>query len=167
MWPVASPSPVDPAWAGDEEFMALALAEAAAAARRGEVPVGAVVIGGDGQLLAGAGNRTVELADPAGHAEILALREAGRVMKNYRLADCTVYVTLEPCVMCAGAMVHARIKRLVYGAIDPKGGGVASLYRVGGDGLLNHRFAVTGGVSAEAAAAMLKGFFRERRRSAG
>ncbi len=148
----------------DEKYMRLALAEAEAAADRGEVPVGAVVVNAAGQILARAGNRTVELADPVGHAEILALREAARVAGNYRLADCTVYATLEPCVMCAGAMVHARVRRLVYGATDPKGGGVESLYRVGVDGLLNHCFQVTGGVLGETAAAMLQGFFRERRR---
>jgi len=147
----------------DERFMELALAEARAAAGRGEVPVGAVVVDGDGLLLAGAGNRTIELADPTGHAEILAMREAARLLGNYRLTGCTVYVTLEPCVMCAGAMVHARVARLVYGAVDPKGGGVDSFYRVGVDGHLNHRFAVTGGVLDEAAASMLKDFFRERR----
>lgn len=150
----------------DEQFMRLALAEAEAAAGCGEVPVGAVVVAADGRILARAGNRTIALADSAGHAEILALREAGRVAGNYRLSGCTVYATLEPCVMCAGAMVHARIARLVYGAIDPKAGGVESLYRVGVDGLLNHSFSVTSGVLAEASAEVLKGFFRERRLAA-
>ena len=150
----------------DEEFMGLALAEAEAAAGRGEVPVGAVVVDAAGQILARAGNRTIELADPAGHAEILAMREAARALGNYRLSGCTIYATLEPCVMCAGAMVHARIARLVYGAIDPKGGGVVSLYRVGVDGLLNHAFLVTGGVLAEESGAALKTFFRERRNGA-
>lgn len=151
----------------DEEYMRLALAEAEAAAGCGEVPVGALVVDADGRILARAGNLTIALADPAGHAEILALREAGRVTGNYRLTGCTIYATLEPCVMCAGAMVHARIARLVYGAIDPKAGGVESLYRVGVDGRLNHRLTVTGGVLAEAASTLLKGFFRERRLAAG
>ena len=164
---MSDPIRTDPALAGDEAFMALALSEAVAASERGEVPVGAVVIGADGRVLGRSANRTIELADPSGHAEILALREAGQALGNYRLTGCTVYVTLEPCVMCAGAMVHARICRLVYGAIDPKGGGVDSLYRVGVDGLLNHRFLVTGGVLADSASEMLKGFFRERRRAAG
>lgn len=159
-------APICTAAAVDEAWMRLALAEAEAAAGRGEVPVGAVVVAADGLLLARAGNRTIELADPAGHAEMLALREAARVAGNYRLTGCTIYATLEPCVMCAGAMVHARVGRLVYGAVDPKGGGVESLYRVGVDGLLNHRFAVTGGVLGEAATAVLKGFFQGRR-SAG
>lgn len=166
-WPVARLAGSTSETAADEEYMRLALAEAEAAAGCGEVPVGAVVVDGDGRILARAGNRTIALADPAGHAEILALREAARVLGNYRLSGCTVYVTLEPCVMCAGAMVHARVGRLVYGAVDPKGGGVESLYRVGGDGLLNHRFAVTGGVLAAAAAELLRGFFRERRLAAG
>lgn len=147
----------------DEQFMRLALAEATSAAGRGEVPVGAVVVDPDGRVLGCSGNRTIELADPAGHAEILAMREAGRVLGNYRLTGCTVYATLEPCVMCAGAMVHARVGRLVFGAIDPKAGGVESLYQVGVDGLLNHRFAVTDGVLAEESGAVLKRFFRERR----
>jgi tRNA(adenine34) deaminase len=147
--------------------MRLALAEAVAAAAGGEVPVGAVVVDPEGRILARAGNRTINPADPAGHAEILAMREAARVLGNYRLTGCTVYVTLEPCVMCAGAMVHARVGRLVFGATDPKGGGVESLYRVGVDGLLNHCFSVTGGVLAEAAAEVLKGFFRERRQAGG
>ncbi len=153
--------------AADTEYMRLALAEAVAAAAGGEVPVGAVVVDPEGRILARAGNRTINPADPAGHAEILAMREAARVLGNYRLTGCTVYVTLEPCVMCAGAMVHARVGRLVFGATDPKGGGVESLYRVGVDGLLNHCFSVTGGVLAEAAAEVLKGFFRERRQAGG
>lgn len=160
---MSSPNPLPPDLAADEEYMRLALAEAEAAAGLGEVPVGAVVVGVDGRVLGRSGNRTIELADPAGHAEILALREAGRALGNYRLTGCTIYATLEPCVMCAGAMVHARVARLVYGAIDPKAGGVESLYRVGGDGLLNHCFALTGGVLAEESGAVLKKFFRERR----
>lgn len=147
--------------------MRLALVEAEAAAGGGEVPVGALVVAADGRILARAGNRTIALADPAGHAEILALREAAQVLGNYRLSGCTIYATLEPCVMCAGAMVHARIARLVYGAIDPKAGGVESLFRIGVDERLNHRFAVTGGVLAEAASTLLKDFFRERRNGAG
>ncbi len=147
----------------DEHFMHLALAEARAAAVRGEVPVGAVLVDAAGQLLARAGNRTIEHNDPLGHAEILVLREGSRILRNYRLSGCTIYVTLEPCVMCAGAMVHARLARVVHGATDPKGGGVSSLYQVGTDGLLNHRFLVTGGVLAEEAAGLLQKFFRERR----
>jgi tRNA(adenine34) deaminase len=147
----------------DEHFMHLALDEARAAAERGEVPVGAVLVDAGRRLLAGAGNRIIEGNDPLGHAEILVLREGARILRNYRLTGCTIYVTLEPCVMCAGAMVHARLARVVHGASDPKGGALSSLYRVGTDGLLNHRFQVTGGVLAGEAAALLQEFFRERR----
>jgi tRNA(adenine34) deaminase len=143
--------------------MRLALAEARTAGLRGEVPVGAVLVDDGGRLLAGAGNRTIELNDPAGHAEILTLRAAALILGNYRLSGCVIHVTLEPCVMCAGAMVHARLARVVYGASDPKGGGLASLYRVGTDGLLNHRFPVIGGVLADESADLLRQFFRERR----
>ncbi len=147
----------------DAQYMALALDEARAAADRGEVPVGAVVVGPTGGLLARDSNRVIELADPGGHAEMLAMRRAGRTLGNYRLTGCTLYVTLEPCVMCAGAMVHARIKRLVYGATDPKTGAIASVYQVGRDGLLNHRLEVSGGVLADQAASLLREFFRARR----
>ena len=162
---VSSPELVSQELLADEDFMRLALAEATAAALRGEVPVGAVVVAPDGRLLARAGNRTIDPADPTGHAEILAMREAARVLGNYRLTGATVYVTLEPCLMCAGAMVHARVGRVVYAATDPKSGAVTSLYRVGGDGLLNHSFEVTVGVLAEQAAEQLRSFFRERRRA--
>ena len=147
----------------DEYFMRLALAEAKAAGERGEVPVGAVLVDAAGRLLAGAGNRTIENNDPLGHAEILVMREGARILRNYRLTGCTIYVTLEPCVMCAGAMVHARLARVVHGAGDPKGGGLSSLYRIGTDGLLNHTFQVTGGILAGEAAELLREFFRERR----
>ena len=143
--------------------MELALAQAQQAAGRGEVPVGAVVVSPEGELLAGDGNRTIELADPSAHAEMLAMRAAGIRLGNYRLTGCTLYVTLEPCVMCAGAMVHGRIGRLVYGATDPKTGAIESVYRIGSDGCLNHCFAVTGGVLADEAATLLRNFFKERR----
>lgn len=151
----------------DEYFMRLALAEARQAGVRGEVPVGAVLVDEAGQMLAGAGNRTIELSDPAGHAEILTLREGARIKRNYRLVGCTLFVTLESCIMCAGAMVHARLARVVYGAADPKGGALDSLYRVGTDGRLNHRFLVSGGVLAGEAASLLQQFFRERRMARG
>ncbi|MBU0673767.1 MAG: tRNA adenosine(34) deaminase TadA [Proteobacteria bacterium] len=147
----------------DEQYMGLALAEARIAAEAGEVPVGAVVVDGSGQVISRAGNRSVTLNDPSGHAEMLALRQAGEATGNYRLTDCSVFVTLEPCVMCAGAMIHARIKRLVYGATDPKTGGVDSCYRVGSDGLLNHDFEITSGVMADESSRMLQAFFKERR----
>lgn len=145
--------------------MELALAAARDAATRGEVPVGAVVVDPDGGLLACDGNRTIGLADPSAHAEMLAMRAAGSKLGNYRLTGCTLYVTLEPCVMCAGAMVHARIGRLVYGATDPKTGAIESVYRIGCDGRLNHRFEVLGGVMAAEAASLLRDFFKTRRNS--
>ena len=145
------------------QFMELALAQAREAATRGEVPVGAVVVSPAGELLASDGNRTIELADPSAHAEMLAMRAAGIKLGNYRLTGCTLYVSLEPCVMCAGAMVHARIGRLVYGATDPKTGAIESVYQIGCDGRLNHRLEVEGGILADEAASLLRNFFRERR----
>ncbi|MEN8142781.1 MAG: tRNA adenosine(34) deaminase TadA [Thermodesulfobacteriota bacterium] len=147
----------------DEHFMEIALDEARQVALLGEVPVGAVVVDPEGKVLGRSGNRPIELNDPAGHAEMLAMRQAAAALDNYRLTGCTIYVTLEPCPMCAGAMVHARIERVVYGAEDSKGGGLVSKYRIGSDGLLNHSLQVEGGVLADEAAGLLKGFFRERR----
>ncbi len=143
--------------------MALALAEAEKAGRRGEVPVGALLVDRQGRVLAADGNRTIELSDPCGHAEILVLRAAGRRLANYRLLDTTLYVTLEPCAMCAAALVHARVARLVFGAVDPKAGGVVSRYAIGRDRKLNHGFALAQGLMAVESAAMLKDFFRQRR----
>ena len=150
-----------------EQYMAVALAEAHFAAERGEVPIGAVLVGSDGQILAQNGNRTIELCDPGAHAEMLVLRQAGRLLGNYRLPGTTLYVTLEPCVMCAGALVHARVSRLVYGAVDPKGGGVVSLFQVGQDTRLNHLLAVESGLLAAESAILLKDFFRRRRGGTG
>jgi len=149
--------------ASPEQYMTAALAEARLAAARGEVPIGAVLVDSDGQIIARDGNRTIELCDPGAHAEMLVLRQAGRLLGNYRLPGTTLYVTLEPCVMCAGALVHARVSRLVYGAIDPKAGGVVSLFQVGQDTRLNHLLAVEGGLLAEESASLLKDFFRQRR----
>ncbi|OGQ94513.1 MAG: tRNA-specific adenosine deaminase [Deltaproteobacteria bacterium RIFOXYD12_FULL_57_12] len=149
----------------DEAMMRLALQEAQAAAARGEVPVGAVLVDRQGAILAAAGNRTIELHDPAGHAELLALRAAGRLLGNYRLAGVTLYVTLEPCVMCAGAMIHARIERLVFGTRDPKTGGVVSLYPIGQDNRLNHAFLLREGVLAAECAGLLQEFFKARRKN--
>ena len=146
----------------DEHLMRLALAEAEESGRRGEVPVGAVLVVDD-QVVARAGNRTVGALDPVGHAEIRVLRRAALALTNYRLPGATLYVTLEPCPMCAGALVHARISRLVFGAADPKGGGVVSRYTIGTDGLLNHGFAVTGGVLAGPCSRILREFFQKRR----
>jgi tRNA(adenine34) deaminase len=146
----------------DEEFMRLALAEAEKALLAGEVPVGAVVVRG-GEVIASAHNGPVGLRDPSAHAEILALRRAAAAQGNYRLAGTTLYVTIEPCLMCAGALIHARVSRLVFGAPDPKGGAVVSLYAVLQDGRLNHRVEVTGGVLREACSEILSRFFREKR----
>jgi tRNA(adenine34) deaminase len=146
----------------DVRFMRTALDEARAAAERGEVPVGAVVVLND-EIIARAGNRTIGDCDPTAHAEIIALREASKRLGNYRLAGAELYVTIEPCAMCAGAMIQARIARLVYGAEDAKGGAAHSCFAVLDHPQLNHRVAVTSGVLAEDAAAALKDFFAARR----
>ena len=142
--------------------MRKALEEARLAAEAGEVPIGAVLVQGE-QLLARASNRTIRDCDPTAHAEIVALREAARVLGNYRMPGTTLYVTLEPCAMCAGAVVQARVDRLVYGADDPKGGAVSSCFSVLSHPKLNHRVDVTSGVLAEESAAILQSFFAVRR----
>jgi tRNA(adenine34) deaminase len=147
----------------DEWFMRRALEMAEKSSGRNEVPVGAVLVDEAGNILAAAGNSTVSSHDPAGHAEIRVLRLAAGRLANYRLPGTTMYVTLEPCAMCAAAMVHARIRRLVYGAADPKTGAVVSKYRIGSDGLLNHVLLVTGGVLAAECGHVLKNFFQKRR----
>lgn len=147
----------------DIYFMGLALEEARRAEKVGEVPVGAVIIDAQQNILAAAGNSSITDSDPAGHAEINVLRMAGKKESNYRLLNSTLYVTVEPCVMCAGAMVHARIGRLVYGASDPKAGGVISCYQVGGDGKLNHKLNIEGGVLAEECGELLTSFFKKKR----
>lgn len=146
----------------DEKFMALALEEATRAAELGEVPIGAVVVH-DGEVIARAGNRRETDADPAAHAEFSALMRASRVLGRWRLTGCTVYVTLEPCLMCAGLMVNARIDRCVYGAPDPKGGALGTLFDVSHDRRLNHEFAVTSGVLEDECASVLREFFQARR----
>jgi tRNA(adenine34) deaminase len=146
----------------DEQFMRLALAEAEKAIQEGEVPVGAVVVRG-GEVIASAHNGPVGLNDPSAHAEILALRRAAAAEGNYRLAGATLYVTIEPCLMCSGALIQARVSRLVFGSPDPKGGAVVSLYGVLEDARLNHRVDVTGGVLKEACSEILSRFFREKR----
>ena len=143
--------------------MAAALAEAAKAAAAGEVPVGAVVVR-DGEVIARGRNRPIKTADPTAHAEVVALRRAARKAGNYRLADCDLYVTVEPCAMCLGALVQARVRRLVFGAADPKAGAVSSVM-VFPFGRLNHRPEVVAGVLAEESAALLRAFFRARRKS--
>lgn len=149
----------------DEKFMALALEEATRAAELGEVPIGAVVVH-DGEVIARAGNRRETDADPAAHAEFSALMRASRVLGRWRLTGCTVYVTLEPCLMCAGLMVNSRIDRCVFGAPDPKGGAVGTLYDVSHDARLNHEFEVEGGVLEADCAEVLRAFFKRRRAEA-
>jgi len=146
----------------DEKWMRIALAEAGRAREAGEVPVGAVIVR-KGGLLASARNSPISLHDPSAHAEILVIRAAAAVVGNYRLAGTTLYVTLEPCLMCAGAILHARIERLVFGAADPKGGAAVSLYRLFEDRRLNHAVAVTEGILRKACADILSGFFQEKR----
>jgi tRNA(adenine34) deaminase len=146
----------------DIEFMREALAEARAAAATGEVPVGAVLVH-DGKILARSGNRTIRDCDPTAHAEIVVLREAARRLGNYRLPDTTLYVTIEPCSMCAGAIIQARVPRLVYGADDPKGGAVRSCFDVLSHPRLNHQVEVASGILADDCAAVIQFFFAERR----
>ncbi|CDQ12268.1 tRNA-specific adenosine deaminase [Acidithiobacillus ferrivorans] len=151
----------------DLAWMTLALDYAARGAIQGEVPVGAVLLGADGHLLAAAHNTPVQSHDPSAHAEMLVLRQAAQVLQNYRLTGATLYVTLEPCVMCIGAMLHARVARLVYAASDPKTGAVESLYHLLEDGRFNHRIVTEGGVLAAPSATLLRNFFRARRRGKG
>jgi tRNA(adenine34) deaminase len=146
----------------DDDAMRLALDEALAAQAHDDVPIGAVVVR-DGVVIARRHNERELTGDPTAHAEVLALRDAAAVVGHWRLPDCTLYVTLEPCVMCAGALVNARIGRVVYGAVDPKAGAVQSLYEVCADARLNHRPPVSAGVLAEQCSGLLKAFFAARR----
>jgi tRNA(adenine34) deaminase len=146
----------------DIQIMQEALAEARAAAEAGEVPIGAVVVY-DGKILARSGNRTIRDCDPTAHAEIVVLREAARRLGNYRLADTILYVTIEPCTMCAGAIIQARVPRLVYGADDPKGGAVRSCFEILSNAHLNHQVEVSFGILAADCAAILQSFFAARR----
>ena len=143
--------------------MQLAIHQAELAAENGEIPVGAVLVL-NGTLLASAGNSPISTNDPTAHAEILALREAAKKINNYRLVDSTMYVTLEPCPMCTGALIHARVARIVYGTEDPKTGALTSVYQIGADGKLNHGFEITGGIEKERCAELLKRFFSSRRK---
>ncbi len=142
--------------------MQAALELAAQAAAVGEVPVGAVVVR-DGAIIGRGHNQPIRQADPTAHAEIMAMREASRVLGNYRLTDCELYVTLEPCVMCAGAMMHARIRRVIYGAQDPKTGACGSAIDLFAEPQLNHHATVSGGVLAADAVSLLRAFFAQRR----
>ena len=146
----------------DERFMRMALEEAAVAAEEGEVPIGAVVVC-DGEAVARAHNRRETDHDPSAHAEFSAMVAASRALGRWRLTGCTVYVTLEPCLMCAGLMVNARVSRCVYGASDPKAGALGTLYDLSCDPRLNHEFPVTPGVLADECAELLREFFRVRR----
>jgi tRNA(adenine34) deaminase len=147
----------------DDWWMGRALVQARAAALRGEVPVGAVLVGAEG-MLAEAGNGPIGRQDPTAHAEILVLRAGASTRGNYRLSGTTLYVTLEPCLMCMGALLHARVDRLVYGAVDPKSGAADSLYSIGRDCRLNHSLTVSGGVLAAECAELLRTFFQNRRK---
>jgi tRNA(adenine34) deaminase len=148
----------------DAQWMRQALAAASEARERDEVPVGACVVAGDGTLLGVAGNRTRTDCDPTAHAEIIALREAARAFGNYRLTDATVYSTIEPCAMCAGALIQARVKRLVYGARDERFGAVESQLRICDTGSLNHRVEITSGVLEAECRQIMQEFFRLRRK---
>ena len=156
------PTTIDVLLPSDELFMQEALRDAQRALEMGEVPVGAVVVC-DGVILAHGWNRNLTGNDPTAHAEIVALREAGAIIGNHRLGDCELFATIEPCAMCAGALVHARIKRLVYGADDPKAGAVHSVVQVLNHPQLNHLMEVKGGVLAGQCAEVLQAFFRAKR----
>lgn len=147
----------------DEAMMRLALAQASLAIHDGEVPVGAVIVDAGGQIVGHGFNQTISRNDPSAHAEIVALRAAGTLMENYRLPGATLYVTLEPCMMCIGAMIHARLARVVFGASDPKTGACGSVVRLQDIDQLNHHTLVEGGVLADECSSMLREFFRERR----
>ncbi len=147
----------------DIALMALAIAEAHAAEAAGEVPVGAVVLSPSGEVISRGNNQVLRRNDPTAHAEIIAMREAGLALGNYRLLGCTLVCTLEPCAMCAGAILHARIARLVFAARDPKAGACGSVLSVMNHPALNHRVAIVEGVLAEECSALLTNFFRRRR----
>ncbi len=146
----------------DDEFMSRALALARMAEAAGEVPVGALIVK-DNQIIAEGWNQPITLRDPSAHAEMIAMRAAAQALDNYRLLDTTLYVTLEPCAMCAGAMVHARVKRLVYAATDPRAGAAGTIFNITQHEALNHRVEVTSGVMAEECGAVLRGFFQNKR----
>ena len=148
----------------DREAMEAALAEARKAGEAGEVPIGAVVVR-EGAIVARGQNRVLRNVDPTAHAEIVALREAAAAVRNYRLTGCTIYATLEPCAMCAGALIHARLDRLVFAAADPKAGAAGSVLAVLNHPQLNHQMQVEQGIMADESAELLRSFFRERRAS--
>jgi tRNA(adenine34) deaminase len=149
--------------ASHEIYMKEALAEAEKGALEGEVPVGALLVSPTGDIIARAHNRPIALNDPTGHAEILVLRQGAAQLKNYRWPGHVLYVSIEPCVMCVGAMIQARLALVVYGAPDPKGGAIDSVYRLGTDGKLNHRLEAQGGVLADECRSLLQAFFKAKR----
>jgi tRNA(adenine34) deaminase len=146
----------------DAEALSLALDEARAAAQSGEVPIGAIVVA-QGAVIGRGQNRVLRDLDPTAHAEVVAMREAARALGNYRLSGCELFVTLEPCAMCAGAMIHARLDRLIYAAADPKAGAVSSVLEVLNHPRLNHQMLVSSGELADESGELLRAFFRERR----
>jgi tRNA(adenine34) deaminase len=146
----------------DEKYMKMALEEAEEASQKGEIPIGAILLRGD-QVIARDHNRCIELSDPTAHAEILVLRKGGEVLKNYRLGETVMYVTAEPCPMCASAMVHSRISRLVFGTHEPKFGAVESKFKLLSDNEVNHRVKIDRGILERECADILKSFFKERR----
>ena len=152
--------------AEDAAFMKDALAEAALARSKGEVPVGAVIVI-DGKIVGRGHNLPISSRDPTAHAEIIAIREAARIVGAYRLPAAILYVTLEPCVMCVGAAIHARLSAIKYGARDEKAGALGSVFDIGRDGRLNHRIEVVGGLMAEECASLLRDFFKSRRENKG
>ena len=147
----------------DENYMEIALAEAKKAGQIGEVPIGAVLVAENGEVISAAHNQTIRLVDPTAHAEILALRESASKLSNYRLLNTSLYVTVEPCIMCMGAIVHARVKRVIYGANDPKWGAAGSLYNFSEDVRLNHRVEIIKGVREEECRELMQAFFRAKR----
>ena len=146
----------------DEKYMKMALEEAEKAGQRGEIPVGAILLKGD-RVIAKDHNRCIELSDPTAHAEILVLRRGGEILRNYRLNETVMYVTVEPCPMCVSAMVHGRISRLVFGSLEPKHGAVESKFQLLNNNGLNHRVTVDRGILEEECAEILKAFFKDRR----
>ncbi len=151
-----------PTFTSDEEWMCQALALAKKAEQAGEVPVGAILVH-ENKIIGEGFNQPIHLKDPSAHAEIMALRAGAQALNNYRLLDTTLYVTLEPCIMCVGAILHARVKRLVFGALDPKTGAIESVFQIPSEPKLNHRLIIQGGILAEASRELLKKFFQARR----
>ena len=145
------------------KFMKLALNQAKKAGQKSEIPIGAVLVAESGNILSASHNQTISLADPTAHAEIIALRKAGQKIQNYRLLNTTLYVTIEPCIMCMGAIVHARVSRIVFGAHDPKWGAAGSLYNIAHDTRLNHRPEIITGICEEECRTLIQDFFRKKR----